>query len=83
MNTATIEVLGRTLEIHFNPLFEPAEETYGHRGSADLDADIQEIIWIDGDARRDVYWAIDCESDLFGKIHKETIDAAIAMAKDY
>ena len=71
-----IEFNGRTIEVHYIPLFEPADITNGPQAIDDCSISIEQIIWIDGENRIDIFWAIDCESETFESIH----DAALAAA---
>jgi len=74
MNEIVIEFIGRTIEVHYTPLFEPADITNGPQAIDDCSIYIEQIIWINGDNRDDIFWAIDCESETFNAIH----DAALA-----
>jgi len=74
MNEIVIEFIGRTIEVHYTPLFEPADITNGPQAIDDCSIYIEQIIWIDGENRIDIFWAIDCESETFESIH----DAALA-----
>ena len=77
----TIEFKGRTLEVHYQPLFEPAEVTYP--GSVDdYSIYIEQIIWVDGENRHDIFWAIDYESDVFTAIHDAALKTALEIAEE-
>jgi len=67
----------RTLEVNYTPLFEPADITHGPQAIDDYSLYIEQIIWIDGENRHDIFWAIDCESETFSIIYEAALAAAL------
>ena len=77
-----VEINGRILEVHCEPLFEPSDEIYGEGDTSSLDLDIREILWLQDGKKLDIYWAIDVEGELFNAIYEAAINAVIEEAKE-